>query len=151
MTRALAIALIVSTLPAAASAQRGIEEATPADHAVERESYRAEGRRDPFLSLIGTGTALQSASKRPEGPAGLATAEISVRGVMQSGGVLLAMVQSPDNKTYVIHTGDKLFDGIVKTITPQGLIVTQDVTDPLAGKKQREIRKLLRSLEDAKP
>jgi len=41
-------------------------------------------------------------------------------------------------------------DGTIKTITPQGLVVVQEVNDPLSLIKQREIRKLLRSLEDAK-
>ena len=47
--------------------------------------------------------------------------EISVRGIMQSRGTLVAMVQGPDNKTYIVHQGDKLLDGTIKTITPQGL------------------------------
>jgi Tfp pilus assembly protein PilP len=76
--------------------------------------------------------------------------EISVRGVMQSRGALVAMVKGPDNKTYLVHPGDKLLDGTIKTITPEGLIVVQQVNDPLSLVKQREIRKLLRSLEDAK-
>jgi hypothetical protein len=69
---------------------------------------------------------------------------------MQSSGSLVAMIQGPDNKTYVIHQGDKLADGIVKSVTPQGLVVVQNISDPLSIQKQREVRKLLRSLEDAK-
>ena len=76
--------------------------------------------------------------------------EISVRGIMQSRGTLIAMIQGPDTKTYIVHQGDKLLDGTIKAITPQGLIVIQQVNDPLSLVKQREIRKLLRSLEDAK-
>ena len=76
--------------------------------------------------------------------------EISVRGIVQSRGALVAMVQGPDNKTYIVHPGDKLLDGTIKTITPQGLIVIQEVNDPLSLVKQREVRKLLRSLEDVK-
>ena len=77
-------------------------------------------------------------------------AEISVRGIMQSRGALVAMVQGPDNKTYIVHQGDKLLDGTIKSVTPQGLIVIQEVNDPLSLVKQREVRKLLRSLEDAR-
>jgi hypothetical protein len=60
------------------------------------------------------------------------------------------MVQGPDNKTYVVHQGDKFADGVVKSVTPQGLVIVQDVHDPLSLVKQREIRKLLRSVEEAK-
>ena len=99
---------------------------------------------------MGTGAETRSASRKGEGPSGMTVSEISVRGVMQSRGALIAMIQGPDNKTYLVHQGDKLLDGTIKTITPQGLIVIQEVNDPLSLVKQREIRKLLRSLEDAK-
>ena len=41
---------------------------------------------------------------------------------MQSRGSLVAMIQGPDNKTYIVHQGDKLLDGTIKTVTPQGLV-----------------------------
>jgi len=116
----------------------------------ESYAYRPEGRRDPFLSLVGAGSETRSTSRKGEGPSGMTVSEISVRGVMQSRGAVVAMIQGPDNKTYLVHQGDKLLDGTIKTITPQGLIVIQEVNDPLSLVKQREIRKLLRSLEDAK-
>jgi Tfp pilus assembly protein PilP len=115
----------------------------------ENYLYQTEGRRDPFLNLLGTGGEPKLLS-RGEGAAGLTVAEISVRGVMQSRGALVAMIQGPDNKTYVIHQGDKLADGVVKSVTPDGLVITQEVNDPLSIVKQREVRKLLRSREDAK-
>jgi Tfp pilus assembly protein PilP len=116
----------------------------------EAYTYRADGRRDPFRSLIGSGADTSAGSRRGDGPAGMTLGEISVRGIMQSRGSLVAMIQGPDNKTYLVHQGDKLLDGTIKTITPQGLIVIQEVNDPLSLVKQREVRKLLRSLEDAK-
>ena len=116
----------------------------------EAYTYRAEGRRDPFQTLIGVGSNSVATSRRGEGATGLAVGEISVRGIMQSRGALVAMIMGPDNHTYIVHQGDKLLDGTIKTITPQGLIVVQEVNDPLSLVKQREVRKLLRSLEDAK-
>ena len=47
-------------------------------------------------------------------------------------------------------TAGSNLDGTIKTVTLQGLIVIQEVKDPLSLVKQREVRKLLRSLEDAK-
>jgi Tfp pilus assembly protein PilP len=138
--------------PAAGATQATPAPQPPANAAppAETYSYRADGRRDPFQSLIGTGSDIDVTSRRGEGPAGMALGEISVRGIMQSRGSLVAMIQGPDTKTYIVHTGDKLLDGTIKTITPQGLIVIQEVNDPLSLVKQREVRKLLRSLEDAK-
>jgi Tfp pilus assembly protein PilP len=123
----------------------------PGPSAPDNYSYQPDGRRDPFLSLVGTGADPRSSlPRKTEGPAGMTLGEISVRGIMQSRGTLVAMIQGPDTKTYIVHQGDKLLDGTIKTITPQGLIVVQQVNDPLSLVKQREIRKLLRSLEDAK-
>jgi Tfp pilus assembly protein PilP len=116
----------------------------------ESYTYHADGRRDPFQNLLGTGSEKNLTSGKGEGPAGMTLGEISIRGIMQSRGSLVAMVQGPDQKTYIVHQGDKLLDGTIKTITPQGLIVIQEVNDPLSLVKQREVRKLLRSLEDAK-
>jgi Tfp pilus assembly protein PilP len=124
--------------------------AAPAAPPAEVYTYHAEGRRDPFQSLIGFGNTAAATSRKGEGAAGLAVGEISVHGVMQSRGSLVAMITGPEKKTYIVHPGDKLLDGTIKAITPQGLVVVQEVNDPLSLVKQREIRKLLRSLEDAK-
>jgi Tfp pilus assembly protein PilP len=118
--------------------------------ASEAYSYDPGGRRDPFLTLIGPLTNTRSQSRKGEGASGMAVAELSVRGVLESRGRLVAMVKGPDNKTYIVHQGDKLLDGAIKSITPQGLVIEQEVNDPLSVVKQREIRKLLRGLEDAK-
>jgi len=134
-----------SPAPASPPAERAAQPPPP-----EAYTYRADGRRDPFRSLIGSGSDTSLNSRRGEGPSGMTLGEISVRGIMQSRGSLVAMIQGPDNKTYLVHQGDKLLDGTIKTITPQGLIVIQEVNDPLSLVKQREVRKLLRSLEDAK-
>ena len=136
--------------PAAGSQPQPAPPPASAPPPPESYTYRPEGRRDPFLNLVGTGTDTRLTSRKGDGPSGMSVAEISVRGVMQSRGALVAMIQGPDNKTYLVHQGDKLLDGVIKTITPQGLIVIQEVNDPLSLVKQREIRKLLRSLEDAK-
>jgi len=116
----------------------------------EAYTYRPEGRRDPFQTLVGNGTRAAATSLKGEGPAGLAVGDVSVRGIMQSRGALVAMVQGPDNKTYIVHQGDKFLDGTLKSITPQTLVIVQDVNDPLSLVKHREVRKVLRSLEDAK-
>jgi len=122
----------------------------PPKAAGEGYTYETENRRDPFVSLVGTGLETTNVVKKGEGPAGMLVSEISVRGIMQSKGAYVAMVEGPDKKTYVVHSGDRLADGTIKSIIPTGLIITQEVNDPLSLVKQREVRKLLRSLEDAK-
>src|SRR5262249_13648484 len=132
--------------PAPASAA----EPSAAPQPPDAYKYEPDGRRDPFLSLLGTGGDWRAPSKKGDGTASLTVSEISVRRVVHSRGATVAMIQGRDSKTYIVHQGDKLADGKIKTITPMGLVVVQDVNDPLSLVKQREVRKLLRSLEDAK-
>jgi hypothetical protein len=115
--------------------------------APELYSYEPAGRRDPFLSLAGGGTEPREPSSKPAGTAGMTIAEIAVRGVMQSRGTLVAMISGPDQKTYVVRPGDKLLDGTIKSITPQGMVCIQDVNDPLSLVRQREVSKLLHAAE----
>jgi Tfp pilus assembly protein PilP len=116
----------------------------------ESYTYQAEGRRDPFVTLLGTGPQLKASTRRPDGPAGLSANDIAVRGVMQSRGTLIAMIAGPDHRTYIVHKGDKLLDATIKAITSDGLVMVQDVHDPLSVVKQREVRKTLHSPEDSK-
>jgi Tfp pilus assembly protein PilP len=169
MVRALAIALVMAALvaspsraqsaaapapqpPAAGAAPNGAPAAAaPAEPPADAYSYAAEGRRDPFTSLLGTGASdARGPARGSDGVGSMAVDDISVRGVLQSRGALVAMVQGPDNKTYIVHQGDKLLDGTIKSITPQGLVLIQDVNDPLSLVKQREVSKLLRSVEALK-
>ena len=113
-------------------------------------TYHADGRRDPFLSPLNMGPEPLPEARKGDGLSSLMLAEITVRGVMESRAVMVAMVAGPDNKTYIVHEGDRLLDGLVKGITREGLVVVQPVTDPLSKAKQREIHKLLRSLEAGK-
>jgi hypothetical protein len=69
---------------------------------------------------------------------------------MNSKGTYLALVSGPDGKTYTAHVNDRLMDGTIRSITPQGVVIVQEVNDPLSLIKQREVRKGLRTAEDGK-
>jgi Tfp pilus assembly protein PilP len=147
---ALAALLAPAAMPVSLLAQGAARPQPAPVPSAETYVYEPDGRRDPFVSLLATANDARDAAKHIEGPAGMSVAEVSVRGVLQSRTGLIAMVQGPDSKTYLVHQGDKFLDGTIRSITPQGLVVVQDVHDPLSLVKQREIRKLLRSLEETK-
>jgi Tfp pilus assembly protein PilP len=135
--------------PSAAAGQAPEPAASPPP-TPETYTYQPDGRRDPFLSLLDTGSDLRTPSRRGDGLASFSAIEISVRGVMQSRGEMVAMIQGPDNKTYIVHQGEKLLDGTIKSIMSRGIVVDQQVNDPLSIVKHREITKLLRSLESGR-
>ena len=120
--------------------------------APESYSYRSEGRRDPFLSLVNRAVLSENrpSTKKPEGLGGLSWDEISLRGIFLGRKGPVALVQGPDTKTYQVHVGDQFFDAVVKAITANSLVVLQEVNDPLSLQKQRERRKTLRVAEEVK-
>lgn len=133
-----------------AAAAKAAELPLPSALQQESFSYRAEGRRDPFLVLVRRGPEGRSGDKRPDGVAGLSVAEIALKGVMLYRDGYVALVQGPDTKTFVVHPNDRLFDGTVKAITADSLIMVQDVNDPLSLVKQREVRTTLRVAQEVK-
>jgi Tfp pilus assembly protein PilP len=116
----------------------------------EPYTYDPTGRRDPFVSLVAHGVEAPTGKRPGSGLAGLSTAELMVKGVMLSRGSYIALVQGPDGKTYTVHVNDRIVDGTIRSITPQGLVIMQEVNDPLSLIKQKEVRKGLRSVDDAK-
>jgi hypothetical protein len=111
-------------------------------------TYDASGRRDPFLALDRASDP-RSAGKM-NGLAGLMINEATVKGVVKSRGRMLAMVQAPDNKTYIVRASDRLLDGEVRAVTAEAVVFVQNVNDPLSPVRQREIRKPLRIVEEGK-
>ena len=91
------------------------------------------------------GVEMASTGKRTTGLGGLTTAELMLRGVLQSRGAYVALVQGPDGKTFTAHVNDRLADGTIRSITPQGLVIMQEVNDPLSLIKVKEVRKGLRA------
>jgi type IV pilus assembly protein PilP len=134
--------------PSAGGAAPAAPTATPPP-APDPYTYDPAGRRDPFISLLSRGMEPVS-GKKSAGLAGVTTSELMLRGVMESRGAYVAMVGGPDGKTYTARVNDRLLDGVIRSVTPQGIIIMQDVNDPLSLVKQREVRKGLRTAEDAK-
>jgi len=115
-------------------------------------TYDPQGRRDPFISLLRRGSDVQRSGigARPPGLAGLETSEITLKGTIATQGSYVGIMQGSDNKTYIVKTGDRLLDGTIRTINPDSVVITQQVTDPLSLEKQREVRKVLRQTEEGK-
>ena len=77
-------------------------------------TYDADGRRDPFLSLLGAGADRGAAApRRGDGAAGLTVAEISVRGIMQSrGSARSRWCRDPTTRPTSCTRATSLLDGV---------------------------------------
>ena len=107
-------------------------------------SYKPEGRRDPFVSLLGQSSDPRAATNRPSGLAGFLINEVVVTGIIKGGAGYVATVRGPDNKSYIVRQGERLLDGTVKSISDRQVVFSQEVNDPLSLVKQREIPKSVR-------
>jgi Tfp pilus assembly protein PilP len=140
--------------PAAATADKPADgAATPAALQPSGFTYNAEGRRDPFVNLLRRGSGVDmtaTAGPRPHGLKGLAAGEVTLKGTMASKGAYVAILQGSDSRTYVVRAGEKLYDGQVRSITADSMVILQQVNDPLSKETQREVRKVLRQTEEAK-
>lgn len=151
LQRALLPGLVAIVVAAPAWAQQATPAKAPATSAPQGYSYDPAGRRDPFVSLMHRGTDSRTAANtRPVGLQGLPVGEAAVKGIVQSRNGYVAMLQAPDEKTYIVRSGDRLLDASIKAITADAVVFVQQVTDPLSLVKQREIRRPLRPTEEGK-
>ena len=130
--------------------QQSLQEIVEEPTAPDSYHYDAQGRRDPFQSLIGPAPRLQ-AGQRPVGPQGFLIDEIKIQGVVktrQQG--LVAMINGPDNKSYLVKIGDKVLDGEIIRITPNSIVFRQEVNDPTRIERFREVVKEIVSSEAQK-
>lgn len=158
VTRLIPVILVSLTTAAAAQSPAPTPAATtrpPAAAPGEEPagfSYHAEGRRDPFVSLLRRGTQTQKApaGSRPAGLAGLGAGEVTLKGTMQGRDGYVAIVLGADTRTYIVRPGARLLDGTIHSIGAESMVILQQVNDPLSREKQREVRKLLRQTEEAR-
>jgi type IV pilus assembly protein PilP len=150
MTATAAFGQTAAAKPAAPPTQAAPAQ-PPAAPPAEAYTYNPEGRRDPFISMLLRGFDLRGGPMtRPEGVPGLLISEVTVRGIVKSPKGFIAMLISPDNKTYIVRPNDRLFDGTIRAITVDAVVFLQEVNDPLSLVKQREVRKPLRALQEGK-
>jgi Tfp pilus assembly protein PilP len=123
---------------------------TPPPPMAEPYSYNPEGRRDPFVSLLARGAQPGGAVSHADGLGGLTTMELVLTGVLQTKGTFVALVKGPEGKTFTARVNDRLADGTIRSITAQGMVIMQEVNDPLSLVKVKEVRKGLRASDDVK-
>ncbi len=108
-------------------------------------SYDSGGRRDPFSSLVTarrSNSGAEGARQRPpSGLAGVALADVLVRGVVRNGDTMLAILEGPNRQSYVSRVNDRLLDATVARIDSDGVIFASVVE---RGTPPNHLRKSLR-------
>jgi len=165
LSAVMAVCALALAVPAVAqTAKKKADAAVPAEQPPAKKvdlpspppnfEYAAEGRRDPFVSLVSRGLDARQgsnvATRKGEGVPGMLTGEVTVRGIVQTRGTWVAMVSGPDGKVYTVRAGDKGADGVIRQVMANSVVILQQVNDPLSLAKQREVRKFLRGGEEVK-
>jgi Tfp pilus assembly protein PilP len=113
-------------------------------------TYRPQGRRDPFVSLRRPVSADEGPKTRPAGLEGLLIQEVALRGIVKMQVGFTAILQGTDGKSYFVKLGQRLFDGSVAAMDATTVTFRQEVTDPLATQKVRDVKKSLYPIEEAR-
>jgi len=96
-------------------------------------------RRDPFLALISAGSAAGVHVVLPPGKAGLQVSTLRVEGIVRSQNGMLVVVVNPQNRTYFLHQGDRLFDGRVDQVSMDAVTFTESGKDPFGKTIERSV------------
>lgn len=111
----------------------------------EQPEYEPGNRRDPFLSLIVDREGVAAESARPEGVPGLLIEDIEVTGIIKFGQQTVAQVRASDRPvSYLVHEGDRVYDGDVVSIREDEVVFQQIVDDEAALRPFRTVVKKLR-------
>lgn len=115
--------------------------------------YDSGGRRDPFVSLVTPRVSRTDAEPGPARPpaaglAGIALADVRVRGIVRSGTTTLAILEGPNRQSFVSRVNDRLLDATIIRIDADGVIFGEQVE---RGAAPNHLRKALRPAGDLVP
>ena len=96
------------------------------------------------------GIGIRTPTELPPGLGGLSVNELSLLGLVFSGGRHLGVVQAPDNRIYILRGDEQLFDAVVDTVSEEGVLFLQEVNDPLSLVAVREVLRTMQGQEDGR-
>jgi len=94
--------------------------------------YQAENRRDPFLSPINTKKnsgpvdEVEGRGQPPPGIAGTLIAQAALLGISRSTDGQTAVFRGADKRAYFLQEGDRLFDGYLKKIESDSVLMVRE-------------------------
>jgi hypothetical protein len=117
---------------------------------VPASGYDDGNRPDPFVSLVmpkrpTAATPTAALTRQAAGLVTLAIADIKVTGLARKASLMTAILEGPNRQSYVAHAGDRVADGVVKSIDMRGVVFVEKVTDAAGAVDGHEVRKTLLS------
>ena len=103
-----------------------------------------EGRRDPFLSPFRDSDA-PAERARPRGLAGIGVDDLTLHGLVRIGGSYVAVLQSGNGRSHLLRGGETLFDGTVRSVTAEGVVITRRERTGTPGPDERNVHLTLKA------
>jgi type IV pilus assembly protein PilP len=128
--------------------------ATPEVDIEATYTYRAEGRRDPFVSLIRGVEVAPTVVEEESGPfvavveggnysplARFDLQELKLVGIIDVGGVYHGLVEVADGKSYFLRSGTRVGrnGGVVSRVLEDRVVVTETYRNPLGETRTKDV------------
>ena len=115
---------------------------TPVEKPAEEKAPVA--KRDPFDALLNKAqTNAGPAQNLPPGKAGLVVGSLKIDGIVNGKGGMIAIVSNPQQRTYFLREGDKLYDGSVDHITLEAISFNEVGKDAFGKPLEHQVTKRL--------
>ena len=135
-----------ATKSTAGKSKSGTPSAKTVSEKKPAESEQRIARRDPFESLVGRQQAQDALAKNlPPGKAGLQVGTLRLDGIVRAPNGMIAVVANPQQRTYFLREGDKLYDGTVEKISMEGVTFHEEGKDAFGKPVERQVSKRLYS------
>jgi len=102
-------------------------------------------RRDPFEALVSKNRGTGIPENLPPGKAGLMVSTLRLDGLVRAPNGMIAVVSNPQQRTYFLREGDKLYDGRVERITLEAATFHETGKDAFGKPVERQVVKRLYS------
>jgi hypothetical protein len=103
-----------------------------------------QGRRDPFITLVGKQTGGGGPTVNlPPGKGGLQVSTLILQGIVSGPNGMIAVVANPQKSVYFLHVGDELFDGRVDKIEIGSVLFHEVGKDAFGKPVEREVTRKL--------
>ncbi len=114
--------------------------------AAQPAAVRRVARRDPFEALVSKSRGGSGIPENlPPGKAGLMVSTLRLDGLVRGPNGMIAVVSNPQQRTYFLREGDKLYDGRVERITMEAATFHETGKDAFGKPVERQVVKRLYS------
>ena len=111
-----------------------------------------QGRRDPFITLVGKQTGGSGpALNLPPGKGGLQVSTLILQGIVSGPNGMIAVVANPQKSVYFLRVGDELFDGRVEKIEIGAVLFHEVGKDAFGKPVEREVTRKLNPSSGEQP